>query len=105
MIGAGKAEHAMVVASEIENNSGDNGHPLYGLSETGSAVILSRAGDKGFGRFVFHHYPEYGDALTTYTRHARRTNLAGDRPRPGPGRPLPGLHPRRGRRAAEARGA
>jgi len=43
MIGAGKAEHVMVVASEIENNSVDSGHPLYGLSETGSAVILSRA--------------------------------------------------------------
>ena len=70
MIGAGKAEHVMVVASEIENNSVDNGHPLYGLSETGSAVILSRAGDTdGFGRFVFHHHPEYSEALTTYFQH------------------------------------
>jgi amino acid adenylation domain-containing protein len=67
MIGAGKAEHVMVVASEIENNTVDSGHPLYGLSETGSAVILSRAGDTdGFGRFVFHHHPEYSEALTTY---------------------------------------
>ena len=67
MIGAGKAEHVMVVTSEIENNSVDNGHPLYGLSETGSAVILSRAGDTdGFGRFLFHHHPEYSEALTTY---------------------------------------
>jgi amino acid adenylation domain-containing protein len=70
MIGAGKAEHAMVVASEIENNSVDGGHPLYGLSETGSAVILGRAGGtEGFGRFVFHHHPEYGEALTTYFQH------------------------------------
>ncbi|MDT5086619.1 MAG: hypothetical protein QOJ61_3662, partial [Mycobacterium sp.] len=70
MIGAGKAEHAMVVASEIENNSVDSGHPLYGLSETGSAVILGRAGGtEGFGRFVFHHHPEYGEALTTYFQH------------------------------------
>jgi 3-oxoacyl-[acyl-carrier-protein] synthase III len=67
MIGAGKAEHVMVVASEIENNSVDSGHPLYGLSETGSAVILSRAGDTdGFGRFVFHHHPEGSEALRTY---------------------------------------
>jgi 3-oxoacyl-[acyl-carrier-protein] synthase III len=67
MIGAGRAEHVMVVASEIENNTVDSGHPLYGLSETGSAVILSRAGDTdGFGRFVFHHHPEYSEALTTY---------------------------------------
>ncbi len=69
MIGAKKAEHAMVVASEIENNTPGSGHPLYGLSETGSAVILSRTeGTTGFGRFVFHHHPEHADALTTYTR-------------------------------------
>jgi 3-oxoacyl-[acyl-carrier-protein] synthase III len=67
MIDAGKAEHAMVVAAEIENNGVDSGHPLYGISETGSAVILGRAdGAVGFGRFVFHHHPEYGDALQTY---------------------------------------
>ncbi len=70
MIGAGKTRHAMVVASETENNAGSDKHPAYGLSETGSAVILSPTnGDKGFGRFVFRHYPEYADALTTYTRH------------------------------------
>jgi amino acid adenylation domain-containing protein len=70
MIGAGKAEHAMVVASEIENNTAEGDHPLYGLSETGSAVILGRAGGtNGFGRFVFHHHPEYDDALTTYFQH------------------------------------
>jgi 3-oxoacyl-[acyl-carrier-protein] synthase III len=70
MIGAGKAEHAMVVASEIENNSVDGGHRLYGLGETGSAVMLGRAGDtEGFGRFVFHNHPEYGQALATYFQH------------------------------------
>ncbi|HEY2502021.1 MAG TPA: amino acid adenylation domain-containing protein [Mycobacterium sp.] len=70
MIGAGKAEHAMVVASEIENNTAEGDHPLYGLSETGSAVILGRAGGTdGFGRFVFHHHPEYDEALTTYFQH------------------------------------
>jgi len=70
MIGAGKAEHAMVVASEIENNSVDGDHALYGLGETGSAVMLGRAGDtEGFGRFVFHHHPEYGEALATYFQH------------------------------------
>ena len=70
MIGAGKTGHAMVVASETENNFGSDAHPAYGLSETGSAVILSPTnGDKGFSRFVFRHYPEYAGALTTYTRH------------------------------------
>jgi 3-oxoacyl-[acyl-carrier-protein] synthase III len=71
MIGAGKAEHAMVVAAEVENNTVDSGHPLYGISETGSAVILGRtACTAAFGRFVFHHHPEYGAALATYTRHS-----------------------------------
>jgi 3-oxoacyl-[acyl-carrier-protein] synthase III len=70
MIGAGKTEHAMVVASEVENNT-TGGHPLYGISETGSAVILGRTGGTaGFGRFVFHHHPEHADALATYTRHS-----------------------------------
>jgi amino acid adenylation domain-containing protein len=70
MIGAGKAEHAMVVASEIENNSVDGDHPLFGLCETGSAVMLgSASGTEGFGRFVFHHHPEYGEALATYFQH------------------------------------
>jgi 3-oxoacyl-[acyl-carrier-protein] synthase III len=70
MIGAGKAEHAMVVASEVENNTAEGGHLQYGISETGSAVILGKSGGAaGFGRFVFHHHPEYGEALTTYFRH------------------------------------
>jgi amino acid adenylation domain-containing protein len=70
MIGAGKAEHAMVVASEVETNTAEGGHRMYGLHETGSAVILGKAGGTdGFGQFVFHHHPEYGEALTTYFQH------------------------------------
>jgi amino acid adenylation domain-containing protein len=70
MIGAGKAEHAMVVASEVETNITQGGHPLYDISQTGSAVILGKTdGAAGFGRFVFHHHPEYGGALTTYLQH------------------------------------
>jgi amino acid adenylation domain-containing protein len=70
MIGAGKTAHAMVVAAETENNTADAGHPLYGISETGSAVVLSSSDDTtGFGRFVFHHHPEHAEALVTYTRH------------------------------------
>ncbi len=85
MIGAGKVEHAMVVASEIENNAGrddvEDGHRLLGVRETGSAAILSHSdGTVGFGRFVFHHDPEHVDALTTYTRHdGMRTWLQIDR--------------------------
>jgi amino acid adenylation domain-containing protein len=70
MISAGKTEHAMVVASEVENNTADSGRPLYGIAETGSAVILgSTGGTTGFGQFVFHHHPEYGRALSTYVQH------------------------------------
>ncbi len=69
MLGAGKAEHAMVVASEIENNAPESGHPMTGISQTGSAILLSRSdGREGFGRFVFRHHPEYSGALATYTQ-------------------------------------
>jgi amino acid adenylation domain-containing protein len=81
MIGAGKAEHAMVVASEIENNTADSGYPLNGISQTGSAVLLSNSGGTaGFGRFVFQQYQEYAGALATYTQqHQGRTWLQIDR--------------------------
>jgi 3-oxoacyl-[acyl-carrier-protein] synthase III len=81
MLGAGKAAHAMVVASEIENNTPESGYPLNGISETGSAVLLSRSdGTAGFGRFVFRQHPEYGGALATYTQqHEGRTWLQIDR--------------------------
>jgi 3-oxoacyl-[acyl-carrier-protein] synthase III len=81
MIGAGKAEHAMVVASEIENNTADSGYPLNGISQTGSAVLLSSSdGTAGFGRFVFQQHHEYAGALATYTRqHQGRTWLQIDR--------------------------
>jgi amino acid adenylation domain-containing protein len=72
MIGAGKAAHAMVVASEIENNTPESGYPLNGISQTGSAMMLSRSdGTEGFGRFIFQHHPEYSGALATYTQQHR----------------------------------
>lgn len=81
MIGAGKTGPALVLASEIENNTADSGYPLHGLHETGSALLLSRSdGDEGFGRFVFGHHPEYAGALATYTQHHQgRTWLRIDR--------------------------
>ncbi len=73
MIGAGKAEHAMVVAAEIENNTPESGHPLNGINQTGSAMLVSRSdGTEGFGRFIFQHHPEYGGALATYTQETGR---------------------------------
>ena len=69
MIGAGKTEHAMVVASEIENNTPESGYPLNGISQTGSAILLSPSdGTEGFGRFIFQHHPEHRRALATYTQ-------------------------------------
>jgi phthiocerol/phenolphthiocerol synthesis type-I polyketide synthase C len=70
MIGAGKAEHAMVVASEVENNTPESAHPLLGITETGSAMVLGHSdGTTGFGQFVCHHHPEHGRALSTYVQH------------------------------------
>jgi 3-oxoacyl-[acyl-carrier-protein] synthase III len=87
MIAAGKTEHAMVVASEIENNTPESGDPLNGISQTGSAILLSRSdGTEGFGRFIFQYHPEYSGALATYTQEGdgrtwlqidRDPNLAG----------------------------
>jgi len=81
MIGAGKAEHAMVVASEIENNTPESGYPSYGISQTGSAILLGRSdGAAGFGRFVFQQHPVDGGALATYTlQQQERTWLQVDR--------------------------
>ncbi|MFG1929625.1 amino acid adenylation domain-containing protein [Mycobacterium sp. NPDC048908] len=81
MIGGGKVENAMVVTSETENNASAGEHPLLGVQQTGSAVVLRKSDDSvGFGRFVFHYDPEHADALTTYTRQAGgRTWLQIDR--------------------------
>ncbi|MGV0747431.1 amino acid adenylation domain-containing protein [Mycolicibacter minnesotensis] len=69
MIGAGRTGHAMVLASEVENNTPESGYPRNGISETGSAIMLSpSSGPEGFGRFVFGHHPEYRGALATYTQ-------------------------------------
>ncbi len=69
MIGAGRTGHAMVLASEVENNTPDSGYPRNGIMQTGSAIMLSPShGPEGFGRFVFGHHPEYRGALATYTQ-------------------------------------
>ena len=70
MIAAGKAKKAMVVASEIENNAKTRPTELLGIMETGSAVILDESSDgkTGFGNFVFKYFPDYIEALTSYTK-------------------------------------
>lgn len=81
MIGAGRTGHAMVLASEVENNTPDSGYPRTGITETGSAIMLSPSdGSEGFGRFVFEHHPEHRGALATYTQErGGRTWLRVDR--------------------------
>ncbi|BBZ25589.1 non-ribosomal peptide synthetase [Mycolicibacter hiberniae] len=69
MIGAGRTAHAMVLASEVENNTPDSGYARNGIAETGSGIMLSPSpGPEGFGRFVFGHHPEHRAALVTYTQ-------------------------------------
>ena len=57
MIHAGKANNALIVASEMENNQDKLPADLYGVEETGSAILLdiSPDGKTGFGNFVFKH--------------------------------------------------
>ena len=70
MIGAGKAEHAMVMASEVENNTPDGDHPPIRTQRDGVGVDSRKhGGTAGFGQFVFHHRPENAEALATYIRH------------------------------------
>jgi len=65
MIRAKRAKAAMIVTSEVENRKADLPDELYGLEETGSALILDESpGEKaGFGDFVFKYFPQYQDTV------------------------------------------
>ncbi len=69
MIQCDKAHSALVVTSEIENNSKARPYDLLGIAQTGSAVILGESSDgkTGFGNFVFKYWPENVEAYTTHT--------------------------------------
>jgi amino acid adenylation domain-containing protein len=77
IIAAKKADRAMVVASEIENNKETFPVELRGLKESGSAVILDASSDgkTGFGNFVFKYSTEHIEAFSAYT--AVRSGKAG----------------------------
>ncbi|HEX4207108.1 MAG TPA: AMP-binding protein, partial [Ktedonobacteraceae bacterium] len=70
MMKAGKAKHALVTAAEIENNREYLPQELYGLEETGSALILDESpdGQTGFGNFVFKYFTDYIDADITHSK-------------------------------------
>jgi amino acid adenylation domain-containing protein len=68
MIRAGKAERALVIAAEIENNADLGPEHHVGLMEMGSALLLdSTTGPEGFGQFVFRSFPAHGDDVTAHT--------------------------------------
>lgn len=68
MIQAGTVRHALVAASEVENNARIRPDCLIGLKETGSALILDAEGDgrTGFGEFVFRYATEHAGDLQSY---------------------------------------
>ena len=70
LISAKKCRTAMVCASEFENNLDNFPDRLRGIRETGSAALLceSEDGTTGFGQFSFRYFPEFLDALTSFTR-------------------------------------
>jgi amino acid adenylation domain-containing protein len=68
MIRAGKANSALVVAAEIENNAGLGAEHHVGLVEMGSALLLEVTNrEEGFGQFVFRCLSEYGDDVAAHT--------------------------------------
>lgn len=86
MIKSGRAETAMVVTSEIENNRSVPGQPLRGIRETGSALLLEQdsSGDVGFGAFAFHTFTEHVNLFHSHTAQIGATTFiefSGD-PRP-----------------------
>jgi 3-oxoacyl-[acyl-carrier-protein] synthase III len=68
MIQAKSTRRAMLLAAEVENNSGFSECPPLGLEETASAVIIEESVEKkiGFSNFVFKGYTEYLDEYHTY---------------------------------------
>jgi 3-oxoacyl-[acyl-carrier-protein] synthase III len=69
MIEVGKCRTAMVVASEIENNTVAFPDQLIGVRETASAIILDAHPDseKGFSRIYFHYDSNSLNAYSTYS--------------------------------------
>lgn len=68
MIAAGNFKTAMIVATEIENNSDLFPDKLVGVRETASAIILDAhpITGKGFSRFLFNYHTESLNSYTTY---------------------------------------
>jgi amino acid adenylation domain-containing protein len=83
MILTQRANNALIVASEVENNKDKLPADLYNVEEAGSALFLdvSPDGKSGFGNFVFKQFTDYIEALTAHTtvRNGGKTYLDIDR--------------------------
>ncbi|QBD78790.1 amino acid adenylation domain-containing protein [Ktedonosporobacter rubrisoli] len=69
MLKANKANRALLVTAEIENNRDIIPEELLGLEETGSALILDESpdGKTGFGNFVFKYFTDYIEAFDAHS--------------------------------------
>jgi amino acid adenylation domain-containing protein len=69
MIHARKANNALILAAEIENNRVIYPSELLGVEETGSALILDKSSDgvTGFGNFVFKYFTDYIEAFDAHS--------------------------------------
>lgn len=66
-IGLGKIERVMLVAGEVEGNSGQADAQPRGVVEAGSAMILETVPepDAGFISFYFRNFPEYMEEFSS----------------------------------------
>jgi 3-oxoacyl-[acyl-carrier-protein] synthase III len=73
MMRVARFECAMVVTSEVENNTHVPDKAPLGIKETGSAVILDKSNheNRGFGAFLFKYFTDYSDAYTVYATRDR----------------------------------
>jgi amino acid adenylation domain-containing protein len=69
MMRGGRANNALVLAAEIENNREIYPSELLGVEETGSALILDKSpdGTTGFGNFVFKYFTDYIEAFDAHS--------------------------------------
>jgi 3-oxoacyl-[acyl-carrier-protein] synthase III len=66
LIGSGTYNRALILASEVENNTASRPDHLLGLKETASALLLENG--VGFTAFGFHTFPEHVGSIESYTK-------------------------------------
>ena len=66
LVGAGKYNRALILASEVENNAASWPEHLLGIKESASALILEE-GSGGFRAFGFRTFPEHVACVEAFT--------------------------------------